>query len=187
MSFFRRLLFELWYFRKPPWESGIVPPEVEQYINMQPSGRALDLGCGTGTSSIALAQAGWTVTGIDFSRRAIQLAHRKAKKAGVKVDFRVGDVFRLGRLRAEYDLVLDIGCYHGSTITQRVDYLHNLENLLAEGGTWLMYGFFKPDARPGPGLRPEDIEIARLHLKLARREDGADRQERPSAWFWFTR
>ena len=68
------MTFDLWYLRRPPWDSGIVPPEVEDFIRDNAPGHALDLGCGTGTSSLGLAQAGWTVTGVDFARRAISTA-----------------------------------------------------------------------------------------------------------------
>lgn len=187
MSVFKRLTFSLWYFRRPPWDHGIVPPEVEAYVSTHPAGRALDLGCGSGTSSIALAQAGWHVTGVDFAPRAIRLARYKAGKAGVMVDFRTMDVLHLRGLSGPFDLALDIGCFHSLGITQRVDYLHRLDSLLAPGGTWMMYGFFKPDASPGPGLQVADIELAELHLRLDQRRDGLDRKTRPSAWFWFTK
>ena len=45
------------------------------------TGRALDLGCGTGTNSIYLAQHGWETTGVDFVPRAIGIAKRKAEAA----------------------------------------------------------------------------------------------------------
>jgi SAM-dependent methyltransferase len=209
----RRLSFNLWYLRRPPWDSGIVPPEVVDFIHTHPLSRALDLGCGTGTSSLALAKAGWQVTGVDFVPRAIRIARAKAKAAGVSVDFRVGDVTRLMRPSTApstpalpapaqvqvaggaregqtaplgaYDLVLDIGCFHGLSSQQKRIYLAQLPDLLTPSGTWLMYGFFKLDETPGPGLFPGDLEIAALHLTLVRRQDGVDKKGRASAWFWF--
>jgi len=187
MSFFRRLSFILWYLRRAPWDSGIVPPEVEAFLRTHPSGRALDLGCGTGTSSMALAAAGWTVTGLDFVPRAIKIAQRNAKKAGLTVDFRVGDVTRPQDIRAPFDLVLDIGCFHGLSIEEKLRYLDNLPALLAPGGTWLLYGFFKPEEAPGPGLVPADISRLTSSLTLIQRQDGKDKKDRPSAWLWVER
>ena len=185
MNLMRRLSFMLWYYRRPPWDSGIVPPEVRDFIQTHPAGRALDLGCGSGTSSIALAQAGWNVTGVDFVPRAIRQARQKARAADLEIDFRLADVTRLGSVPTPYDLVLDIGCFHGLSPTGKFAYLKQLEHLLNPGGTWLLYGFFKPQEAVGPGLVPEDLEGAEHHLRLLKRQDGQDRGERPSAWFWF--
>jgi len=185
MNVFRRLMFDLWYLRHPPWDSSIVPPEVEAFIRDTPPGHAIDLGCGTGTSSLALVRAGWTVTGVDFARRAILSARQKARLAKLSVDFHIGDVTRLpaSLLITPYDLVLDIGCFHSLSPSAKAAYLNQLESLLAPGGTWLLYGFFKPGERPGPGLIPADLDSIRL--KLSKRQDGMDRMTRPSAWFWF--
>jgi SAM-dependent methyltransferase len=185
MSFFRRLSFGLWYMRRPPWDSRIVPPEVEEFLHSHDPARALDLGCGTGTSSLALARAGWTVTGVDFIPRAINIAKQKMKQAGLKIDFRVGDVSRLHGVRGPFELVLDIGCFHGLSAAQKTRYLEGLEDLIAPGGTWLLYGFFNADESPGPGFVPADLARASRHLSLVHRQDGMDKENRPSAWFWF--
>jgi 2-polyprenyl-3-methyl-5-hydroxy-6-metoxy-1,4-benzoquinol methylase len=120
VTFFRRLTFNLWYLRRPPWDSGIVPPEVEEFIREHPPGKALDLGCGTGTSSLALAQAGWTVTGVDFVRRAIRIARHKARRAGLTIDFQIADVLHLHLFPVSFALILDIGCFHGLSDAERM-------------------------------------------------------------------
>src|SRR5512139_2762941 len=95
MGFFRRWLFNLWYFQRPPWDSGISPPELMEFIRSSQPGRALDLGCGTGTNIISLAKNGWQVTGVDFASHAISIARRKAQSEGVTADLRVSDVTSL--------------------------------------------------------------------------------------------
>lgn len=185
ISLWRKLILNLAYYRRPPWDTGQVPPEVEEFIRTHPPGRALDVGCGSGTSSIALAQAGWTVTGIDLAPRAIHLARLKAKEADVQINFQAVDILHFQANELPYDLVLDIGCFHSLSFSHRLDYLHKLDRWLAPEGTWLMYAFL---ARPGDrrnGLRPADLDLVELHLQLIRRQDGTDRGNRPSAWFWF--
>ena len=198
-SWFRRLTFNLSYLGRAPWDSGIVPPEVEAFLRDHPAPpatrkenrtsvrnrRALDLGCGTGTSSLGLARAGWEVIGVDFAAAAIRSARRKARSAGLPIDFRLEDILRLHALQGPFDLVLDIGCYHSLSVAQRVDYLHNLDRLLAPGATWLLYAFFKPETQTGPGLEPFDLELIDLHLQLEKRTDGVDKKSRPSAWFCY--
>lgn len=185
MSFYRRLLFNLKYLYRPPWDTGIVPPEVVDYIATHKPGRALDLGCGTGTSSLALAKAGWTVTGVDFAPRAIRSAKRKARKAKLAIDFRVGDVSRLPAFTSPFDLVLDIGCFHGLPPSGKTDYLNQLDRLLAPSGEWLLYSFFNFEDAPGPGLTVHELESITKQLKLLQRIDGNERNIHFSAWFLF--
>lgn len=177
------LRFNLWYLGRPPWDSGISPPELLDYIKNHPPGRALDLGCGTGTNVLTLTQAGWEVTGVDFTWLAIWQASRKVKNAGKHARLLVADVTRF-TADEKFDLALDIGCFHG--VTDPKGYLKNLHNHLRPGGHWLMYGFFKPEASsPGPGLTDPAIDGIRNSLELVWRQDGQDKLERSSAWFLF--
>jgi SAM-dependent methyltransferase len=49
--------------------------------------RHLDLGCGTGTLAILMAQAGWTVVGLDASEAMLAQAKQKAQDAGQRIEF----------------------------------------------------------------------------------------------------
>ena len=183
---FRRLTFNFWYFRKPPWDSGISPPELLEFIQNHPAGKAIDLGCGTGTNAITLARAGWQVTGVDFAPRAIRMAGKKIKQAGIQADLRVGDVTKLKDISGPFDLALDIGCFHGLPQQGKQDYLSQLDRLLAPNGFWLMYGFFRPAPHHSPpGLVEADMDLISSQLTLLSRRDGFDKRERPSAWFLF--
>jgi len=185
MSFFRRLAFNLWYFRSPPWDSGITPPELFEFIQTHPAGRAIDIGCGTGTNVITLAKTGWQATGFDFAQRAIQIAKRKAKKANVQVSLFVDDATRMKNVTGQFDLALDLGCFH--SLENKADYLTQLDKIITPSGYWLMYGFFKPASDlPAPGLVDADLSIiSDRALTLLFRRDGFDKRERPSAWFLF--
>jgi cyclopropane fatty-acyl-phospholipid synthase-like methyltransferase len=182
----RRLIFNYWYLRKPPWDSGISPPELLNFIQTHPAGKAIDLGCGTGTNVITLAQAGWQVTGVDFAARAIKIAKRKLKKENIHANLHVGDVTKLDNISDQFDLALDIGCFHGLTQAGMWDYLIQLDRILVPNGFWLMYGFFKPNPpQTGPGLVEADIDILSSRFTLTSRQSGLDKRERPSAWFLF--
>jgi len=192
MNFLRRLQFNLWYFKKPPWDSGITPPELYEFIQAHPAGRAIDLGCGTGTNVITLAKAGWQVTGVDFASHTIRMAKQKTRHAGIAADLRVGDVTQLNLNRefhqkwaGHFDLVLDIGCFHG--VEHRAAYLDQLTHILAPGGFWLMYGFLAhAPHQPGTGLAAADLDmIPARGLALLSRKDGLDRREQSSGWFLY--
>ena len=51
----------------------------------------LDLGCGTGSIAVLLAEAGHRVTGVDLAPRMIQLARAKLAAADLHATFLVGD------------------------------------------------------------------------------------------------
>jgi ubiquinone/menaquinone biosynthesis C-methylase UbiE len=186
-EFLHHLNFNLWYYFKPPWDSGISPPELLAYLADHPAGRVIDLGCGTGTNVITLARHKWQVTGIDFAPRAVDLAKRKLQNANVTARLLVGDVTRLVGIDGPFDLALDIGCFHG--ITDRTAYLASLNRILIPGGHWLMYGFFKSASSPhGSGLSAPDLElIFSKGFQLISRHDSPDKRGRPSAWFLYNR
>lgn len=183
MGIIRWLSFNLWYFQNPPWDSGISPPELLDFIANHPAGRAIDIGCGTGTNVITLAKSGWQVTGIDFAARAIQIAKRKLKN--ISAESQVNDATKLKGINGPFDLALDMGCFHG--IGKKADYLTQLNRVLASGGYWLMYGIFQPFSDPSaPRLAPADLDlISSFGLRLVSRKDGVDKRERPSAWFLY--
>ena len=195
----RKLFFDLQYrFSKPPWDSGVTPPEVVALIEIEKiaPGRALDLGCGTGTNTIYLAQYGFTVVGIDFSPKAIATARDKARRANVNVEFHVADVTRLDFLHEPFDFVLDLGCFHTVDAEGRARYAANLARLTRAGSLFMLYAF-SPRSADDPGhliqirnfgATPEQVQqtFAR-HFALERIEHGADRGDRVSAWYWFRR
>jgi len=184
MNFFKKLFFNMWYLGNPPWDTGISPPELMQFIENHPPGNALDLGCGTGTNVITLVQNGWQATGVDFVGRAIKEARRKASQAGVEARFMVEDVTRLDGVDGPFDLILDMGCFHNLEGDSIQAYCANLARLLADGGAYLMYGFFSPDDG-STGLSEAHLSCLNDKLVLVERQDGTERGRRPSAWFHF--
>jgi cyclopropane fatty-acyl-phospholipid synthase-like methyltransferase len=188
MSILRRLAFNVWYFRSPPWDTGISPPELYHFIDLHPPGRALDVGCGTGTNVITLAKHGWQVTGVDYAIRAIRSARRKVRQAGVKAALQAGDVTRLKNIPVPFDLILDIGCYHGLNQVERQVYLENIERWLSPSGTFLTYVFYKKDAQhEGPGLNDQDLIELTNRFVLVNQQNGTERGQNASTWLTFTK
>lgn len=84
------------------------PLVVEAVAKLAP-GAALDLACGAGRNALFLAQKGWRVTAVDYSRVAIEILQRRAAEQGVAVDTRVADLERreFAIARDGYDLICD--------------------------------------------------------------------------------
>jgi SAM-dependent methyltransferase len=186
-NLFRRLLFHYWYFRQPPWDTGVSPPELLEFMQDHKPGRAIDLGCGTGTNVVTLARAGWQVTGVDFAPRAVNLARKKVSQAGVRAELRVADVTKRKGIDGPFDLAFDLGCFHGLSEAGKPQYLTQLDRILAPDGFWLMYGFLKADPlHAGPGLNEADLSRISSRMTLLSRRDGFDdHRESSSAWFLF--
>jgi len=128
-----------------PWDR-VMPDELKQVMDgpdALPKGRALDLGSGKGTKAIYMAGHGWSVTAVEAVPRALKEAQRRAQAAGVKVDFRLGDVTRLADLGLEpgYSLLFDFGCYHGLKAAERARYAEGVTPLAAAGAMLLMMAF----------------------------------------------
>jgi len=177
-----RIFFWLFYRKTPPWDTGITPPEVMEFIERTPPSRAIDLGCGTGTNLLTLRQHGWEVTGIDFVDKAIRQAKRKARRANLDVNLIVGDVTNPRLFDGKYELILDIGCYHVLHQQQRSAYRENIFNHLAPGGTFILYGWLsdQPDR-----ISPADISAFETRLTLTKRQDSEDPTGPKSSYLWF--
>ena len=181
--------FEWQYWRhRTPWDTNITPPEVMDFIASHPPGRALDLGCGTGTNAITLAQRGWRATGVDFSVKAIRTARRKAAKADLAIDFRTGDVADLEGLDGPYDYALDIGCLFTLKPEGRKNYTRGLARLLVPQGVYMLYAWLpRPWKGQTWGMSPEEVEslLRRdfAHIKTVTGEEKGS----PSAWYWYER
>ena len=86
---------------------GLWPAEETLVADFFPDeARVLDLGCGAGRTSIALAELGLEVVGIDISQVMIQVARDQARRAQVEVDFQVLDARRLKFSPDSFDVVL---------------------------------------------------------------------------------
>ncbi len=183
--FFRRLKFGFSYLFRPPWDSGIPAPEVARFAADHPAGRALDIGCGTGTNLLYLAQHGWRVTGIDFAALAIEKARRKLQ--GCPAKLLTADVTRLAELDlpGPYDLALDMGCFHSLGTHDRPRYASGLAQWMKPQGMYLVYAFQPAEGERFQGLtRAEMIACFQDAFTLVNYEQG---QGRASAWYYFTR
>lgn len=185
--------FNRLYFGNPPWDTGIVPPELKEVIEgaeALPAGKALDLGCGTGTNVVYLAQYGWQAYGVDYIPQAIYRARRKAAKSKVATHFYWGSVTNLSGLNLKFDLLLDMGCLHGLDPSARLLYRAELTRLSQPGTLYLLYAH-QPVQRGGPtiGISKEDIEtLFEPGFEIERYEAGTDSTSgRVSAWYILRR
>jgi SAM-dependent methyltransferase len=183
----KRFFFELRYWLGDvPWDTGISPPELLAFLGSHSPGRALDLGCGTGTNALTMAERGWQVTAIDFSSRALRVARRRCAHAGGAIVLARGDVAEMRAATGVYDLALDIGCFHSLEPGRRSSYARSLRQRVRPGTTFLLYAFLAEAASAPIGWpsRDEVDSTFSTFMDLRSFVAGVDR-DRPSAWFTF--
>jgi cyclopropane fatty-acyl-phospholipid synthase-like methyltransferase len=182
-------------FGQARWDTGITPPELVELVESGEvtPGRALDIGCGTGTNVIYLAQHGFEAVGTDIAWLAIRRARKKVRQAGVEATFHTAEILQMRRpdgpaLGDQFDLAIDIGCLHGLPSSDRPAYAAMLTRVLRVGGLYLLYawGPRKMFARV-VGLTPDEAQTSfadDFHSRWIR--SGEERGD-PSSWYLFER
>lgn len=180
-----------------PWDTGEPDEHLVGFLDAGTVGvgRALDIGCGTGTNALWLARRGFAVLGVDVASAAIDQA--RAKAAGARLDCRFERLDFLGEEVAggPFDLVFDRGCFHVfDAPADRDRFAQRVASLLAPEGHWLsLIGSTEgPERESGPPRRSardvmEAIEPVLEILEFRAIRFHADLPEPPAAWFCLSR
>lgn len=180
-----RTAYDLMYRFGAPWE-GADRVELRALVNDgrcspetlrrpgQSLARAIDLGCGAGGVSIELAQAGFEVTGVDFSRIALRKAGRAAREQSIPPDrlrFVRGDLTSgsIHGVEGPFDLIVDYGTLDDLPDTGRRAMAGYVTGLTRPGSRFFLYAFagriedlprfsFAGPSRAFPGIREGEVE-----------------------------
>jgi SAM-dependent methyltransferase len=116
---------------------------VEQF-GLRPGCAILDLGCGTGRHTVALAGRGFLMTGVDLSKGMLAQARAAAEKSGVTVQFIQADATRFSTpAKFDYAICLCEGSFglvnEGESGDEHdLAILRNVHASLAAGGGFLL-------------------------------------------------
>jgi cyclopropane fatty-acyl-phospholipid synthase-like methyltransferase len=138
-----KAFYEIGYrFFRMPWEQG----PRDELVRLVESGRiqpcrAVDLGCGTGSNAIYLAQRSFDVTGVDFAASAIAKAHERASAVGAAVSFVVADLTSPRGISGTFDFLVDYGTFDDLTPAARDRYADTLLSLSHVGSQYLLWCF----------------------------------------------
>lgn len=149
-----------------PWELERADRDLMAFVESHPlpPSRAMDLGCGTGSNAIWLAQQGFQVTGVDFSAPALERARQKAENAGLDIPFVQKDFLKEKVDPIGFEFLFDRGCFHSFDEKEnRRAFAENAHAHLTKNGLWLSF-LGNADAPPrdtGPPMRSAfDIILA---------------------------
>jgi SAM-dependent methyltransferase len=195
----KHTLFQIFYrVGFTPWDGHPIARNLQDLVEGTsgtpplPAGSALDLGCGTGDTSIYLAQHGWKVTGVDFVPKALDKARIKAGAANLSIDFVPADVTHLSQegIGADFPLIVDNGCLHNMSDGDRDAYVREVSAVAAPDARLLIVAFL-PGGRFGVrGVDPAEMErrfAPAWTLLSAGHERELDREKTPARYYLFQR
>ena len=146
-----------------PWAHDEPTLFLAEICQERATGKALDIGCGSGTDSVFLASQGWDVTSLDFVDKALDYTQQRAEAAGVSVTPVVADITTWDPPE-QYDLVLDHGLLHNMDPVRYPAYRKRIMNAVADDGYFVLlhwHPLFEGQAQGenGPTRTPrEDIK-----------------------------
>jgi SAM-dependent methyltransferase len=180
-----------------PWDTGQPSGHLVDFVRSHSvaRGRALDVGCGTGTNALWLAEQGFTVLGIDISTVAIDKARAKAAGTNLDCRFELMDFLSDPIPGAAFDFVFDLGCLHVfDRAEDRQRFAKRVASLLQTDGRWLsLIGSTEgPERDYGPPRRSahdvvDAIEPGLEILELRSIELGASLPTPVAAWCCVSR
>lgn len=179
-----------------PWDTGLPDPLLTAFVaagRLAPT-RTLEVGAGTGTNAIWLAERGFDVLGIDVSPLAVEAARAKMAGRTIRCRFETRDFLTEPIDEAPFDFVFDRGCFHVfDEPEQQAAFAARVTALLKPGGSWLsLIGSTEgPPREVGPPRRSaRDIAAAIepvLEIVELSTAEFADGPARARAWVCLAR
>jgi SAM-dependent methyltransferase len=197
----KHTLFRLFYrLGFTPWDGhplaqslrNLVEGNDSEGFSALPAAAALELGCGTGDTSIYLAKQGWRVTAVDFVPTALDKARTKAHVKSVDVNFVHADVRQLRQagITGPVQLIVDNGCLHNMNDDDRDSYVREVSAVAAPDARLLIVAFV-PGGRFGVrGIDRTEMErrfASGWTLLSAGDERELDAEKTPTRYYLFRR
>lgn len=123
-----------------PWDTGQPEPLLVEFVTsgaLRP-GRTLEIGAGTGTNAIWMADRGFDVLAVDISPLAVEKAQAKMNGRAFPCRFAVWDILAAPPPDGPFQFVFDRGCFHVfDEADERLRFAAQVAAALAPGGLWL--------------------------------------------------
>lgn len=181
-----------------PWDTGEPDENLVRVVGEggAPPGRALVVGCGTGTNSVWLAEQGYSVVGVDLSPLAVKAAQARLEGRELDCRFEALDFLSEDVPGGPFDFAFDRGCWHVFDAHEtRARFAERVAALRRTGGVWLsVIGSTEgPPRDTGPPRRTardvtSALEPALELLELRAAAFGTStRTDPPAAWLCRSR
>jgi SAM-dependent methyltransferase len=178
----------------PPWDTGQPEPLLVEFVTsggITPA-RTLEIGAGTGTNAIWLAEHGFDVLGIDVSSLAVEKARAKMEGRDLRCRFTTLDFLAAPPPDPPFHFIFDRGCFHVfDEPTERARFAAHVAATLAPGGLWLsLIGSTEGSPREvGPPRRSaREVALAiEPALEIIELRSAEFRGNDAKAWFCLSR
>ncbi|PKL36263.1 MAG: class I SAM-dependent methyltransferase [Spirochaetae bacterium HGW-Spirochaetae-1] len=123
--------------------------QIENILNSDftpQSGKVLEAGCGEGVLCREFYKKGYSVTGVDISKVAIDWANRKSELLGMEIKYIHSDLSMPDiNFDETYDFIIDGNCLHCIIGIDRQRFLKNLHQMLTPSGIIFISSLSSPD------------------------------------------
>lgn len=177
-----------------PWDTGEPEPLLVEFVvsgRIQPT-RTLEIGAGTGTNALWLAERGFDVLGVDVAPLAVERAVAKLDGRDLHCRFRTMDFLAAAPLDDPFQFAFDRGCFHVfDEPEERARFAARVAAALSPGGLWLSFiGSTEGEPRAfGPPRRSaREVALAiEPALEIVELRAAEFRSHGANAWFCLSR
>jgi len=177
-----------------PWDTGQPEPLLVEFVTSGAvtPGATLEIGAGTGTNAIWMAERGFDVLGIDVAPLAVERAHAKMEGRALRCRFAAWDFLAAPPPDGPFQFVFDRGCFHVfDEPVERQRFAAQVAAALAPGGLWLsLIGSTEgPSCDVGPPRRSaREVTLAiEPALEIVELRSAEFRGHDAKAWFCLSR
>lgn len=161
-----------------------------ELLELAPTERVLDVGCGTGTLTLMIANrltAQGSITGIDAAPRMIAIAQKKARRASSPAQFLVGIAEQLDFQNNSFDVIVNSMFTHHIDHELKLCFFREACRTLKPGGRLITADIDRPTTLPAKLagwlgryllLQPELEENLRGELPMLMERAGFDQVRR---------
>ena len=179
---------------QPPWDTGQPEPLLVEFVTSGAvtPGPTLEIGMGTGTNAIWMAERGFDVLGVDVAPLAVERAHAKLEGRALRCRFAAWDFLGAPPPAAPFQFVFDRGCFHVfDEPDERRRFAAQVADALGPGGLWLsLIGSTEgPPHEVGPPRRSaREVTLAiEPALEIVELRSAEFRGNNAKAWFCLSR
>ena len=177
-----------------PWDTGQPEPLLVEFVTSGAvtPGPTLEIGAGTGTNAIWMAERGFDVLGVDVSPLAVERAQAKLEGHALRCRFAAWDFLAAPPSAARFQFVFDRGCFHVfDEPDERRRFAAQVADALGPGGLWLsLVGSTEgPPREAGPPRRSaREVTLAiEPALEIVELRSAEFHGNNAKAWFCLSR